>query len=75
MTLEDTVDNVKINKETSVDFQFKEGIRQVEPLSVLFLNILLEKINRYNPVRGGRDWHILHKTLQVVEYADNLAVI
>lgn len=43
MTMEDTVSNVRVTKETLADFQIKEQLRQGDPRSTLLFNIVLEK--------------------------------
>lgn len=71
MTLKETVNNVRIKDETSNDFDIEAGLEQEVPLSTLLFNTVLEKIIRDS--YESREGHILYRSYQVVEYADNVA--
>ena len=55
------------------DFIVRTELRQGDPLSAILLNMVLEKTIRSSKL--NRDGDIMHKSHQIIGYADDLAVI
>jgi hypothetical protein len=72
MTLQRTMNKVKISGKLSDSFETTCGLRQGDALSILLFNIMLEKVIcniELNP--GGS---IFTRTRQYMAYADDMAV-
>lgn len=73
LTLQRTVNKVKINNSITESFEVKEGVRQGDPLSSIMFSIILEKvIQEANINRTGL---IYHKKHQCLAFADDLVIL
>ena len=73
MTIKKTRCNVRTRGGKSDDFIVRTRLRQGDPLSTILFNVVLEETIRSSTL--NRDGDILHKSHQIIGYADDLAVI
>lgn len=73
MTLQDTINMVKVNGELSRKFIVRSGLRQGDPLSAVLFNLALESTIRTSGI--NRQSTLYHHWHQCVAFADDLTIL
>jgi sorting nexin-29 len=73
MTMENTKSQVRIQSDLSDSITTKKGLRQGDSLACLLFNLALEKFIRNAGIHTNGT--ILHKSIQLLAYADDMDII